>query len=58
MNVAILAIAVACVAWKFRQWHDETQERISNLQKRVDAIEFTESRRRQAETMINILKRG
>jgi hypothetical protein len=39
MMTPILAIAMACVAIKFRQWHDQTQTEISLLKVRVKELE-------------------
>jgi hypothetical protein len=39
MSVAILAITIAMVAWKYRQWHDELWTALTALQKRVHELE-------------------
>lgn len=39
MMTAMLAVIMAMVAWKHREWHDELQRQNSMLQKRVEELE-------------------
>lgn len=37
--IALLAVTMAMVAWKYRQWHDELWAAFGRLQRRVDSLE-------------------
>lgn len=39
MMTALLAVTMAMVAWKYRQWHDELWDALILLQKRITELE-------------------